>query len=170
MRAASVSQSVGTGWPRICDFYFVREHGAGSEAQKLTFRDELWRTVTDDRRWSDHQSELVALAEAAIAVSPVTHTDPLPAVDDKKDGEGQVRHLLHLKAPVFRYEYADDFPADEQLAIETARLDANRELEIEGRAGYFWRAPGRAGRMVLAGSLRCCKRRSAELEPASTGR
>ena len=42
----------------------------------------------------------------------------------------------HSKAPAFTYRYPSDFPAPEQRAIETARLEANRKLEDEERSSY----------------------------------
>jgi hypothetical protein len=67
-----------------------------------------------------------------------------------------------MRTPVFRYRYPDDFPDVEQMAIETARQEANRQLDSIGvqsyddhkaaRVKWFWQvvtagaaAIGRAG-------------------------
>ena len=56
--AGLVSRSVDTAWPLICDSYSLREHGAFSDDAKLRFRLATWRTVSDDQRWKQHQSEI----------------------------------------------------------------------------------------------------------------
>ena len=58
-----VNQATVAAWVFICDTYFVREHATASEAQKLHYRENLWRTVVDEQRWKGHLSELVELAE-----------------------------------------------------------------------------------------------------------
>jgi hypothetical protein len=73
----------------------------------------------------------------AIARPLVTEDPTAATADDENDGEGQLpSQLLQLKAPVFKYNYPDDFPDAEQLAIEAARLKANRQLESKGVRTY----------------------------------
>jgi hypothetical protein len=56
---------------------------------------------------------------------------------------------LYQKAPVFVYDYPDDFPSSGQFAIENARREANKQFEDKGivsfeehvtaRIEWFWR-------------------------------
>ena len=66
---AQVSQSVEAAWPAVCDHYVVRERGPCSEEAKSSFRVPIWRTITDDQQWKQHQLELKALAEGAGAAT-----------------------------------------------------------------------------------------------------
>ena len=60
---AEVSRAVDAAWQVIFDSSFDRELGGSSEeARRL--RAATWRTVEDDRRWRQHLSELVTLAES----------------------------------------------------------------------------------------------------------
>jgi hypothetical protein len=54
MTVAQVRQAAETALPLICDLYFVREHGNGSDEAKLTFRVNFTRAVTDDPQWVQH--------------------------------------------------------------------------------------------------------------------
>jgi len=70
--------AVDAAWPAICDFYVVRERGALSEEQKSKFRAALWRVVNDDQQWTQHLSELAALAEGARATAAAPSKLNLP--------------------------------------------------------------------------------------------
>jgi hypothetical protein len=65
----SQSSAVDAVFPRICDFYFVRERGEQSKKVKSTFRAALWWNITDDQQWKQHLAELVALAQDASVVA-----------------------------------------------------------------------------------------------------
>jgi hypothetical protein len=78
----TVSQAVDLAWPRICDFYCVREQGGWTEEQGTRNRALLWRTVTDDPQWKRHLSEVAQLATAVP-----TEEVPQKAVDLQRSDE-----------------------------------------------------------------------------------
>src|SRR5690349_3431744 len=43
---AELSQAAEDEWPRICDSFLLREHGARSEEQKSAARASLWKVMT----------------------------------------------------------------------------------------------------------------------------
>jgi hypothetical protein len=110
-----------------------------------------------------HQSNVPDPFQEEASPRALATEDPIRTAGPKRDGEGQLpNQLAYLKAPVFRYQYPQDFPDGEQIAIENARLEANRELESKcvcsheergaARSEWFWhlvsaaaRAIGRAG-------------------------
>lgn len=75
--AHRVRQAVECALPGICDWYYLREVGACSEAKKLEARQIYAEGIVLDERWNQHLSELEALAarpEAAGDTFPTVET------------------------------------------------------------------------------------------------
>jgi hypothetical protein len=58
-----------TALPVICDLYFIRDYGTGSDDARSTFRVQFTRVVADDPQWRQHLSEVAELAEGASPTS-----------------------------------------------------------------------------------------------------
>jgi len=76
---ARASQSADAAWPIIFESYFVREHAACPEAEKLEFCSNLWRTITDNPRWKQHLAEIEALAGPATEAAAFDQNQRTPA-------------------------------------------------------------------------------------------
>jgi len=63
MTVAQARKATDAALPFFCDFYFVRRHGDCSAEAKSTSRVNSARVITDDPKWKQHLTELVALAE-----------------------------------------------------------------------------------------------------------
>jgi hypothetical protein len=137
---AQASKAVDAAWPIICDYYFEREHGQGSEGDRARFRVALWRTVTDDQQWKQHLSDLVALSEVAATVSPGTRAAAQPG---EQPIQGIAKGATHMGRPA-RSEiekFANDAFAVARDRILKEHVDQQRralgQAEFAGNSGAY---------------------------------
>jgi hypothetical protein len=197
---AQMQESIDAAWAPICQFFASRENPEWSDAQTEAFGKKLWPSMTLDQQWRQHLSEQKRLAEGHAGQSETISTNDsdtssashgpdstsLQNEDVTPSGSGGPHEsrdggasdkvttpsgVFFLEAPIFRYRYADDFPAENQVDIEHARLAGNAALERipyskyserkEIKKEWFWQimtagadAIGRAGAAQRWGSDR----------------
>ena len=138
---AQASKAVDAAWPIICDYYFERERGQGSEERRSKFRVALWRTVTDDKQWKQHLSDLVALSEAAAPVSPGAHAAAAQPGEQPIQGIADGATRMRRPARPEIEKFANDVFAVARDRILKEHADQRRralaQAELTGNSGAY---------------------------------
>ncbi len=85
---AELGHAVYAAWPHIFDSYSDRELGASPEETRR-LRTATWRTITDDRRWKQHLTELVAFGDVRAVAESTAVLDAEAATDPSAEASGK---------------------------------------------------------------------------------